>query len=161
MSILVGREVEIIPGRNLLFTWRTKKQLYDFLEVRTQVQFATKFQEVAKNDGLDDEFLEKLFYLGLKWEDPDLRIEQVPDIMDAFCTEGKHGIDELFDKLIEALVNSGLLNKALIDAAKQLQRELTEAEVNKIVQQQKKTIRGPDRGNQESPIQIQPSEILT
>ena len=77
------------------------------------VDFATALTSLE--DGLDFELLRYIFYLGLRWEDPELTEEKAGEIMDIIIEE--QGIDGLSQILVDAI------NKAL--GVKEAQGDMT------------------------------------
>jgi len=134
---MVGREVELIPGYDILYTWKGKRKLFDLLGVRTERQFALKMAELGKEDQLDDEMIAKIFCIGLNWKKDGAVItsEETGDILEEFCQINGFGSEEINNMLLDAFCESGIYNKALI----QVGRKISE---NKL----KELERGTDTG---------------
>jgi len=134
---MVGREVELIPGYDILYTWKGKRKLFDLLGVRTERQFALKMAELGKEDQLDDEMISKIFCIGLNWKKsgPIISQEDIGDLLEEFCQINGFGSEEINNKLLDAFCESGIYNKALI----QVGRKISE---NKL----KELERGTDTG---------------
>lgn len=134
---MVGREVELIPGKDVLFTWKGKKKLFDLLEVRTEKQFALKMAELGKDDKLDDDFISKMFCIGLNWkkDGPVISQDETEDILEEFCQINGFGSEEIHNKLLDSLCESGIYNKALVKVGKKISEDRI-----------KEFERGPDTG---------------
>lgn len=144
---MVGREVEVIPGKDMLFTWKGKRKLFDILEVRTERQFAEKMAELAKADQLTDDLVIKIFCVGFNWrkDGPVITQEETEDIIEEFCQINGFGTTEVYDKLQDAFCESGIYNKAIIQASRKLRDQMNEGiipEVHEIPEVE----RGPDTG---------------
>lgn len=63
------------------------------------VDFATALSSLE--NGLDFELLRYIFYLGLRWEDPELTEDKAGEIMDIIIEE--NGIEGLSNILVEAV----------------------------------------------------------
>jgi len=128
---VVGREVEVIPGHDLLFTWRSKKKLFELVDARTERQFAEKMAELAKNDQLDDELTVKMYCIGFNWKIGGnvVSFEETEDIIEEFCQINCFGTTEVYDKLIDAFCESGIYNKSLIQASRKLREQLKDEDL--------------------------------
>jgi hypothetical protein len=131
---VVGREVEVIPGKDLLFTWRSKRKLFDLVEVRTERQFAEKMAELAKADQLNDELTVKMYCIGFNWrkDGPVVSPEETEEIIEEFCQVNGFGTTEVYDKLIDAFCESGIYNKAVILASRKLRDQMKNGELPQI-----------------------------
>lgn len=140
---MVGGEVEILPGKGLLFTWKTKVKLFELIEAQTEKQFAVKMGELQAQDQLNNELYEKMYFIGFNWKKdaPIITKEETADIIEEFCQVNKFGSEEVKDKLIESLCNSGILNKGIIAATKKLQQDILENRISELVES-----RGIDTG---------------
>lgn len=125
---MVGREVEILPGKDMLFTWKGKRKLFGLIGVSTERQFAEKMGELAKDDGLDDELFADMYYIGLNWrkDGPIIPREGVVDILEEFCQANGFGSNEVRDKLIDAFCESGIYDKDVITASRKLKAQMAE-----------------------------------
>lgn len=142
---MVGREVEIIPGHELLFTWRGKRKLFELVGASTENQFAIKMGELAKADGLDDELFANMYYIGLNWKKgaPVISQEETEDIIEEFCQINGYGSNEVRDKLIDAFCESGIYDKSVIQASRKLREQMTE---DKVIELSKMDKGGSDTG---------------
>jgi hypothetical protein len=143
---VVGREVEVIPGKDLLFTWRSKRKLFDLVEVRTERQFAEKMAELAKADKLNDELTVKMYCIGFNWrkDGPIISSEETEEIIEEFCQVNGFGTTEVYDKLIDAFCESGIYNKAVILASRKLRDQMKNGELPQI--EPPKEDKGADMG---------------
>lgn len=134
---MVGREVEILPGKDLLFTWKGKRKLFELVGARSETQFALNMAELAKADKLDDELFSKMYCIGLNWRKngPVISQEETEDIIEEFCQINGFGSTEVRDKLIDAFCESGIYNKEVIMASRKLQAQVAE---DKIIELTKK-----------------------
>lgn len=142
---MVGREVEILPGKELLFTWRGKRKLFELVGASTENQFAIKMGELAKADGLDDELFANMYYIGLNWKKgaPVISQEETEDIIEEFCQINGYGSNEVRDKLIDAFCESGIYDKSVIQASRKLREQMTE---DKVIELSKMDKGGSDTG---------------
>lgn len=142
---MVGREVEILPGKELLFTWRGKRKLFELVGASTENQFAIKMGELAKADGLDDELFSKMYCIGLNWKKgaPVISQEETEDIIEEFCQINGYGSNEVRDKLIDAFCESGIYDKSVIQASRKLREQMTE---DKVIELSKMDKGGSDTG---------------
>lgn len=142
---MVGREVEILPGKELLFTWRGKRKLFELVGASTENQFAVKMGELAKADGLDDELFANMYYIGLNWKRgaPVISQEETEDIIEEFCQINGYGSNEVRDKLIDAFCESGIYDKSVIQASRKLREQMTE---DKVIELSKMDKGGSDTG---------------
>ena len=143
---MVGREVEILPGKELLFTWRGKRKLFELVGVSTENQFAIKMGELAKTDKLDDELFGKMYCIGLNWKrgGPVISQEETEDIIEEFCQINGYGSNEVRDKLIDAFCESGIYDKSVIQASRKLREQMTE---DKVIELSKMDKGGSDTGD--------------
>lgn len=123
---MVGREVEVIPGHDLLFTWKGKKKLFDLVKVRTERQFAEKLAELAKADQFNDELTINMFCIGFNWKKtgPVVSFQETEDIIEEFCQSNGFGSTEVYDKLQDAFCESGIFNKAIVQASRKLREPM-------------------------------------
>jgi len=131
---MVGREVEVLPGKDLLFTWKGKRNLFELVGPRTETEFANKMAELAKTDGLDDELFADMYYIGLNWrkDGPVIPREEVADIIEEFCQVNGFGSNEVRDKLIDAFCESGIYDKNVIMASRKLQAQMAEDKLREL-----------------------------
>jgi hypothetical protein len=131
---MVGREVEVLPGKDLLFTWKGKRKLFELVGARTETEFANKMAELAKTDGLDDELFADMYYIGLNWrkDGPVIPREEVADIIEEFCQVNGFGSNEVRDKLIDAFCESGIYDKNVIMASRKLQAQMAEDKLREL-----------------------------
>lgn len=143
---MVGREVEILPGKSLLFTWKGKRKLFELVDTRTENQFAIKMGELAKTDKLDDELFSKMYCIGLNWKKggPVISLEETEDILEEFCQINGYGSGEVRDTLIDAFCESGIYDKDIIAASRKLKKQAAEDTLKGL--QKKAESRGPDPG---------------
>jgi len=143
---MVGRETEVIPGKDLLFTWKGKRKLFELVGARTEQQFANKMAELAKSDGLDDELFAQMYCIGFNWRKNGTVIsqEETVDIIEEFCQVNGFGSNEVRDKLIDAFCESGIYDKNVIMASRKLQAQMTEDKLLEL--SKKKDSVGSDTG---------------
>ena len=141
---MVGGPVDFIPSYSLFYTNRGQKKMYELLGVRTQLQFA---QYLGKPDGLEIEDTEKMIVAGLVWEHPDITLEKVQDLIDSeFYIKQGGDLETLNANIIEAFVNSGLLNKEKIETAKKISK-LATLQTVKNLDDKIRDAEGEDMGN--------------
>lgn len=143
---MVGREVEILPGKDLLFTWKSKRKLFELVGARTETQFALKMAELAKADKLDDELFSKMYCIGLNWrkDGPVISQEETVDLIEEFCQVHGFGSNEVRDLLIDVFCESGIYDKNVIMASRKLRAQISEDKVLELTK--KKDSAGPDTG---------------
>ncbi len=136
---MVGREVEVLPGKNLLFTWRGKRKLFELLGVHTENQFAKKMGELQKEDGLDDQLYTQMYCIGLNWkkDEPVISPKEAEDIIEEFCQVHGFGSNEVRDTLIDAFCESGIFDKAVISASRKLKDKLNEDAIIELAEKRK------------------------
>lgn len=136
---MVGREIELngLNGPSLLFTWRGKLKLFDLLNVKTEVQFAQRMGELQMQDQVGNELYEKMYFIGLNWKKDGLVIpeESIPDLLEDFCQINGYGSEEIRDTLIDALVNSGILIKAIVEAGRKAREGMSGETLAKLIEQ--------------------------
>ena len=141
---MVGGPVDFIPSYSLFYTNRGQKKMYELLGVRTQLQFA---QYLGKPEGLEVEDTEKMIVAGLVWEHPDITLEKVQDLIDSeFYIKQGGDLETLNANIIEAFVNSGLLNKEKIETAKKISK-LATLQTVKNLDDKIRDAEGEDMGN--------------
>ena len=142
---MVGREVEVLPGKDLLYTWRSKRKLFDLVGARTERQFAEQMGELAKADKLDDDICAKMYCIGFNWRSngPVISQEQTEDIIEEFCQVNGFGTDEVWSKLVDAFCESGIYNKALIMASRKLKAQMNSDTAPELAKQ-------PDTGGSDT-----------
>lgn len=148
---MVGREVELkgVPDKSVLFTLKGKLKLFDLLGVRTENQFGQKIEQLQLEDKLDDELFFQMYEIGINWDitKPVIPYEKIPDILEEFCQVNGFGTQEIRDTLIDALCNSGILNKAIILANRKLRENFDESKVEELVKTRIEQLnRGSDTG---------------
>ena len=145
---MVGREIELkgVPNKSLLFTLRGKLKLFELMGVRTENQFGQKIEHLQLEDKLDDEYFFKLYEIALNWDKtkPVITLDEILDILEEYCQANGYGTQEIRDTLIDALCNSGILNKAIILANRKLRESFDENQIEELV---KKRIEQIERGS--------------
>ena len=96
-----GIDIKADKNRTLRFTINSMIQV----KKDKKKDFAKLITELSVDDSLDIELLRYLFYIGLKWEDPELTEEKVGDIMDIILeNEGIQGLAQyLYEAITKAL----------------------------------------------------------
>lgn len=96
-----GIDIKADKNRTLRFTINSMIQV----KKDKKKDFATLVTELGKDDSLDIELLRYLYFVGLKWEDPELTEDKVGDIMDIIIeNEGIQGLAQyLSDAVSKAL----------------------------------------------------------
>lgn len=96
-----GIDIKADKNRTLRFTINSMIQV----KKDKKKDFATLITELSVDGSLDIELLRYLFYIGLKWEDPQLTEEKVGDIMDIILeNEGIQGLAQyLYEAITKAL----------------------------------------------------------
>lgn len=92
-----GIDIKADKNRTLRFTINSMIQV----KRDKKKDFSVLLTELSKDDALDLELLRYLYYVGLKWEDPDLTEEKVGEIMDVIIEES--GIEGLAQYLSDAV----------------------------------------------------------
>lgn len=145
---MVGREVEFIPGYPLFFTNRGQDKLYELLGVRTYNQFMQLFNNP---EGLDNDQLAKMVCAGLVWNKKDITLEEVKALIEnEFYIKLGKNYEDFNTVIVDALANSGLLDKKRVDAIRKLKNmtpEEIEAElIKKALEKNKEVKPGEDTG---------------
>jgi hypothetical protein len=143
---MTGPEVEFIPGYSLFFTNRGQEKLYSLLEVRNYNQFIQLFNGV---EGLDNDQLSKIIMAGLVWNKKVITLEEVKDLIeDEFYIKLGKNFEDINMVIIDALANSGLLDKKRVAAIRK-RKNMTPEEIEEEIKAnmaKRAAIKGEDLG---------------
>jgi len=142
---MTGPEVEFIPGYSLFYTNRGQLKMYEMLGVRNYTHFIKAFNNI---EGLDNEQLVKIVYAGLIWEKKGLTLEDVEDLIEnEFYIKLRKNFEDLNSIIIDGLANSGLLDKKVIAAIREMKNMSSEELQAKILEKKlEKAEKGEDKG---------------
>lgn len=117
---MVGGPVDFIPKYSLFYTNNGQKKMYELLGVRTQAEFA-KF--LGQDGGISNDDMDMMILAGLVWQHPEITLEEVQELIETeFYIKQGGDLEIENDKIIEAFVNSGLLNKERIEYANKVKK---------------------------------------
>lgn len=117
---MVGGPVDFIPQYSLFYTNNGQKKMYELLGVRTQAEFA---KYIGKEGGISNDDMDMMIQAGLVWQHPDITLKEVQDLIETeFYIKQGGDLEIENDKIIEAFVNSGLLNKERVEYANKVKK---------------------------------------
>lgn len=97
---MLGIDIKADKNRTLRYT------INSMIQVKRDKgkDFGRLVSDLVIDNSFDLELLRYLYWLGLRWEDPELTEEQTGDILDIIITE--QGIDKMVEYITEAITRA-------------------------------------------------------